>query len=92
MKRGTDASMNSLFEYAAQSIEDGLYLPIINLSYAGNTEDLHQFESYAHLLKTAEENNVKVLIGVMGLAAGVIFGPGAITLGIAPKNQTAIPS
>jgi len=92
MKRGIDASVNSLFDYASEQIGSGLYAPIINISYAGNTDDLNQFESYATLLKTAQENKVKVLIGIMSLAAGVIFGPGAVTLGIAPKNQSAAPS
>jgi len=92
MKRGIDASVNSLFEYAAQQIKNGLYAPIINIGYAGDPSDLDQFEAYAKLLKTAKDNKVKVLAGVMSLAAGVIFGPRAVTIGIAPKDQAAVPS
>lgn len=92
MKRGIGASINCLFDYAAEQIKNGLYAPIINISYAGDTNDLNQYESYAALLKTAQENKVKVLVDIMSLAAGVVFGPGAVALGIAPKNQTAAPS
>ena len=91
MKRGTNASMDSLFEYAADRIKDGLYAPIINLSYAGDPVELNKFKAYSVLLEVAKKNNVTILVGIMSLAAGVIFGPGAVTLGIAPKNQKAIP-
>jgi len=91
MKRGISASVNSLFEYARDRIKDGLYAPLINLSYAGDPEELHQYKAYSELLMTAKQHNVTILIGIMSLAAGVIFGPGAVTLGIAPKKQKAIP-
>ncbi len=92
MKRGIDASIDSLFNYAVEQIKNGLFAPIINISYAGDPVDLNRYESYATLVNTSKENKVKVLIGVMSLAAGVIFGPGAVTLGIAPKDQSALPN
>ena len=92
MKRGLDNSIDSLFTYAAEQIENGLYVPIVNLSYAGDRHDLREYDSFKNLLAVAKAHNVKVLTGVMSLAAGVIFGPQAVTLGIAPKDQKAIPS
>ncbi len=91
MKRGIESSVNSMFDYAAKRIEEGLFAPIVNISYAGDTEELKNFSSFQALLDTADKNNVTVLTGVMNLAAGVIFGPGAVTVGIAPKNQSAEP-
>ena len=91
MKRGVEESVSSMLEYAAARVEEGLYAPIVNISYAGDTKDLLQFASFQKLVDAAEKANVNILTGVMSLAAGVIFGPGAATLGIAPKNQSAVP-
>ncbi len=91
MKRGIENSVNAMFDYAIARIPEGLFAPIVNISYAGELTDLEQFSSYQKLLDVAEKHKVVVLTGVMNLAAGVIFGPGAVTMGIAPKNQTAEP-
>ena len=90
-KRGLATSINHLLLYACERIEEGLYAPVVNLSYAGDKRDLDGFQNYARLLEVARVNNVKVLVGVMSLAASVVYGPGAFALGIAPKNQTAVP-
>lgn len=91
MIRGMDKSFDSLFTYAAEQIKNGLYVPIVNISYVGDKKELKSHESFRRLLSVAKEHNVKILVSVMSLAGGVIFGPQAITLGIAPKDQTAIP-
>lgn len=91
MLRGLDKSVDALFSYAAAQIENGLYVPIVNISYAGDRRDLKDHESFKHLMNVAKEHNVKVLTSVMSLAAGIIFGPNAVALGIAPKDQKAIP-
>ncbi|MCH2191732.1 MAG: DegV family protein [Gammaproteobacteria bacterium] len=92
MKRGIDNSVNAMLDYAAERIPEGLYAPIINISYAGDLNDLERFTSYQNLLDVAQKHKVTILTGVMNLAAGVIFGPGAVTMGIAPKNQSVKPS
>ncbi len=91
MKRGIESGINSLLKYATKRVREGLYAPIINLSYAGDRVDVENLPAYQRLLSSARKRNVTVLLGVMGLSAGVIFGPRALTMGIAPKNQTSVP-
>ena len=92
MKRGIDTAIVSLLEFATQRVKEGLFVPIINLSYGGDPKDLEKFESYQKLVVESKKYKVKLLVGVMSLAAGVIFGPGALTMGIAPKNQKVVPT
>lgn len=90
-KRGLDTAISHLMKYAIARIEEGLYVPLINLSYAGDPRDLEQFNEYDGLVAVARKHNVKILKGVMSLAASAFYGPGAFALGIAPKNQKALP-
>lgn len=90
-KRGLPNSIGHLLKYAADRIKEGLYVPLINLSYAGDPKELETFDHYAELISTAKAHKVTVLKGVMSLAASVVYGPGAFALGIAPRNQKALP-
>ncbi|RBP51175.1 DegV family protein [Arenicella xantha] len=91
-KRGLPNSIGHLFKHAAAMIEEGLYVPLINLSYAGDPRELETFEHYDLMMSTAKKHKITVLKGVMSLAASVVYGPGAFALGIAPKNQKALPA
>ena len=90
-KRGIENSIDSMLYYARSRVKEGLYAPIVNINYAGDIQNLKNLTSFQKLAATAEKKNVRILTGVMGLASGVVFGPGAATLGIAPKNQKAVP-
>lgn len=92
MKRGIDKAIISLLDFANERVKEGLFAPIINLSYSGDPADLNEFKSYQRLRTTCQKHKVSLLLGAMSLSAGVIFGPGALTMGIAPKNQKVIPS
>jgi len=63
----------------------------INISIADDPSELENFSEFRKLKKDAEKSDVKLLIGVMSLAASINCGPGTVGMGIAPKNQTAEP-
>lgn len=86
-KRGFDDALEALVDYMVYRIEDGLYIPIINISYAGDLDDLHKLQSFDRLKRVADVHKVKLFFGVMCLAASMVYGPGGFSIGIAPKNQ-----
>jgi len=86
MPTSYEKSANALFKYAAERIKEGLYFNALNITIAGNPDDLENFPEFRNLKKVANDANVKLLIGVMALAASINCGPGTIGIGIAPKN------
>jgi len=86
MPTSYEKSANKLFKYAIDRIEEGLYFNAINVTIAGNPTDLDAFPAFLALKKASEKAQIKLLVGVMSLAASINCGPGAIGLGIAPKN------
>ncbi len=86
-KRGADKAMESLFRYAIDRVKDGLYIPVINISYAGDLDDIHSMPIVSELKDVAKEHKVSVLFGVMKLGSSMMYGPGGMALGIAPRNS-----
>lgn len=86
-----EKSANKLFKYARQRIAEGLYFPVINITIAGDPEELHNYAEFEKLSKEAKAAGVQLLVGVMGLAGSINCGPGAIGLGIAPKKVSKEP-
>jgi len=91
MNSSYEKSVNKLFRYARERLRDGLYFAAINISIADDPSELENFSEFRKLKKDAEKSDVKLLIGVMSLAASINCGPGTVGMGIAPKNQTAEP-
>jgi len=81
-----EKSVNKLFKYARARIKEGLRFSVINITIAGDPKELHAFSEFQELIKDAKSANVQLLVGVMGLAGSINCGPGAIGIGIAPKN------
>lgn len=86
-KRSEKKALESLLRYAIDRIKDGLYLPVINISYAGDLIDLHSLPIVDELKTTAKQHKVKVLFGVMKLGSRMMYGPGGFAIGLAPKNS-----
>ena len=91
LKPGYEKAVARVCEYARSRIIEGLYLPIINVAYAGDLDDLTQIDEFKSLRKTAKSYNVKLVVGMMSLCGCINYSPGSFSLGIAPKNQTAEP-
>jgi len=84
VKLGYEKMVNRLLSYACDRIEQGLYLPFVNIFYAGNMSDISYLDQY-------QRYNVTILESVMSLAAGVNYGPQAFSVGIAPRDQSIEP-
>lgn len=91
VKPGYEKMVNRLLRYASERIEEGLYIPFINISYGGDLADIETFEEFPRLQEVAKKHKVTILKAVMSLAAGVNYGPQALSLGIAPKNNKVEP-
>lgn len=86
-KRGFDSAFESIIRYAIDRIKEGLMIPIVNISYAGDLNDIYKLIIIDELNDVAKTHNVKLLFGVMGLGSSTVYGPGGFSIGIAPKNQ-----
>ncbi|GAA6139454.1 hypothetical protein NBRC116583_32010 [Arenicella sp. 4NH20-0111] len=90
-KRGFDSALERLIDYTIDRIKDGLYIPIVNISYAGDLNDIKNLDVIAKLQDVANQHKVKLMFGVMGLGSSTVYGPGGFSIGIAPKNQKSKP-
>ncbi len=85
-KLGFEKALESLIEYTIERIQEGLYTPVVNISYAGDLNDITKLPVIDRLRETAQKHKVKLLFGVMRLGASSMYGPGGFSIGLAPKN------
>ena len=89
--RGFDNALGKVLEYCIDRVREGLLAPLINISIAGDPASLIKNNSYKRLQHVCADAGVKVYVGVMTLGATINVGPGAVSVGIAPVNQTQEP-
>lgn len=89
--RGFESSIEKMLKYCLDRVKEGLVAPLINLSFAGDPALVTAHDSFKKLQQACDDANVKLYIGVMCLAASINTGPGALSIGIAPINQEALP-
>lgn len=85
-------AIKSLFEYAERCLENGLYLPIIYVSYAGTIRSLHDMNEFKSLQNKAKKHGVKVISSMMSVSACINYSTGSISLGIVPKDKSSEPA
>jgi len=91
MQVGFAKSANRLFNYAIDRIKEGLYFDCINISIAGATKELAKYSAFSQLQEVAKKSRVSLMVGVSTFSSSINYSPGCISMGIAPKNQDAIP-
>jgi len=91
LKPGFEKAIDKVCDYAVERIREGLYLPIINIAYAGNLADLHGFTGFKKLENIAKSKNIRIIVGMMSLCGCINYSPGSFSLGLAPKNQAVDP-
>ncbi len=91
LKLRYDQATQKVFKYAEDCIDSGLYMPIINIAYAGLLKELHEMESFKSLQAKAKANGVTVVSGMMSVAGCINYSPGSISMGIAPKDEISDP-
>ena len=89
--RGFDNSVNRVLGYCCDRVLDGLVAPLINISFAGDPKSLMHHNNFKRLQHVCDDNGVALYVGVMTLAASINLGPGAMSIGIAPINQSINP-
>ncbi len=92
LKPGFKTGVNTVLEYAIESIEAGLYFPIISVNYAGDIEEIRNIKNYQRLQEIADQHKVRLVEGVMSLTATLNYDPETFSIGIAPKLQDTKPS
>lgn len=87
--RGFKPAMAEMFERAVGVIRQGVRVPVLPLSYAGNPKEVLGYEGYRELEATARAHDVQLLLSVMSTTAGVYLGPGAFGFGYLPRGTRA---
>lgn len=88
--KGHNKAVDRVFDHTIEQIDQGLKIPRVVISIAGEIEWLHQFDGYHRLLKKAKTESIEVLSSVMSIAGGVNLGPGTITVGFASDPHTFV--
>lgn len=81
--RGFEAAMQQLFARAIEAVEQGLSVPMVAISYAGDPALISQSEPYRRFAAGAKRHGVNVMISVMGPTGGINVGPGSLALSYA---------
>ena len=86
--RGFGPAVEKLFAYATRKVEQGLMVPYLSVSFAGEMKDLQALPGYAQLTAACQQANVELLQSVMSVTGGVNLGPGALSLGLIAEPHT----
>jgi len=78
--KGFDATVQKLFAHARKQIEDGLQVPTVCMSYAGNLVKFTQRPDYQKFIQFCKKHKVNYTFSVTSITAGINFGPGTFTL------------
>ncbi len=81
--RGFEQGVAMLFRHAAATVERGLLVPAVCVSYGGELAELEALPGYRELAETCAAAEVTLYQSVMSITGMVNVGPGAVTLGYA---------
>lgn len=89
--RGFDNSVDRVLGYCCDRVREGLKLPWVNISYAGDISKMPEFSNFKLLEKVCAAKGVTLLLGVMTMGAAINLGPGSMSVAIAPNDQETNP-
>lgn len=78
--RHFDKAVERVFIHGAAQIRRGLLVPVIGVSYGGDTDKLSAMPGFAEFSKVAADHGVELMLSVMSPAAAINIGAGAISL------------
>ncbi len=84
--RHYDKAVENVFMHGADQIRRGLLIPMISVSYGGDTDKLHAMPGFTALKNVAAVHGVELMLSVMSPAAAINIGAGAISLAYCSKN------
>ena len=89
--RGFESSANRVLAYCCDRAEEGLKTPYINVSYGGDPAVVAAFSNFAKLEAICAARSITLLLSPMTMGASINLGPGSLSIGIAPEDQTTNP-
>lgn len=78
--RRYDGAVERLFRHAAERIEAGLLVPLINISYGGDPATVPNMPGFGLLQQAADQYRIELMISTMAPATAVNVGIGALSL------------
>lgn len=89
--RGFESSANRVLAYCCDRAAEGLKTPYINVSYAGDPQVVAEFSDFKRLKAVCAKHSITLLLSVMTMGASINLGPGSLSIGIAPEDQSTDP-
>jgi len=80
---GYRAGLDKIFGYAYEGIDSGLAINVINMSYAGDLDEIRKEPGYQKLVEYAKERGVETMLSMMSTTAAINVGPGSFSLSYA---------
>ena len=79
-EKSFDDAVRNITDQVRQAIDDGLSKSIINISYAGHLAELRANSHIKQLGHFAHENDIRILMSVMGISVAAHFGPQSLSV------------
>lgn len=88
---GFQRALGRLLKYCIIQVQNGLLIPIVNMSYAGDLREVKNHPLFRTLTVQCAKKDIELHISAMPLASSANLGVGGFSLGIAPTDQDAKP-
>lgn len=80
---GFDKALDSVFERARAAIDQGLRIPYVAISIAGNLEEFRSHRGYRDFIIYARNHEIYTSLALMSATSAMNVGPGAFSLAYA---------
>ena len=86
--KGFEAAVEGTAGHILKQVDrNALRSPYVALSYAGDLQELNQYEGVARLRERHQAGDIRLVISTMGLAGATYLGPGAMSMGVACEEN-----
>lgn len=85
--RHFDNAVEKVFAHGVAQIRRGLLVPMMGVSYGGDTDKLRAMPGFAEFSRVATEYGVELMLSVMSPAAAINVGAGAVSLAYCSRNS-----
>ncbi|GAB1259090.1 DegV family protein [Aurantivibrio plasticivorans] len=87
-EKGLDKAIARMMQHAIDAIQDNaLSSPIVNLSYSGPLDELHQHEKYQELVRVAKQHSVNVFSSTSCISTAINLGPKSLGMALAIEDE-----
>lgn len=83
--RGHENGIKELIARADGAIANGLAIPVVVMSYAGNPKRIQAMDAYQQFVQRCRAQGVTTLLSVMSTTGAINVGPGAFSLAYAEQ-------